>query len=160
MILSGGANNGNTISEAEKMYQILQKRNIPEIRPDINISLEEDSCDTAKNIRNSVWMILDSGIAIPEGKILILTSDFHRERTRQFAEHISATEFPGLKNVNFEVIGAEPFVSEKYKNRILSHPQWRAEEENFVAGELRGLAKPVNEREYNKPENPRIYTGK
>lgn len=131
MILSGGANNGNTISEAEKMNQILQKRNIPEIRPDINIFLETESRDTAKNIRNSVWMILDSGIAIPEGKILILTSDFHRERTRQFAEHISATEFPGLKNINFEVIGAEPFVSEKYQNRILQHSQWLAEEKNF-----------------------------
>lgn len=66
MILSGGANNGNTISEAEKMYQILQKRNIPEIRPDVNIILEDQSTDTAKNIRNSVWLGIDNGIIIPE----------------------------------------------------------------------------------------------
>lgn len=102
-----------------------------DLYPHISLFEESLSTDTAKNIRNSLLLILEKNLIIPEGKVEIFTSHFHIERTRQFAEFIMNDEFPEFQGLQFEMISAENFATEKQKERLLNHHMWKQLHQSF-----------------------------
>lgn len=150
VICSGGISNWKNIPESTIMANRLKTHGILENFPNITLHEENLSTDTAKNIRNSVIYIIEKKLTIPES-LIFFTSHFHIERTRQFAEYIIPTEFSHLHGINIKIITAEDFASESHKRHLLNHPAWKNLHEEFIKWEQRGLAKPVEEREYNKP---------
>lgn len=131
IICSGGIVGNSSISEAEKMAKKLEKMQISDIHPDIDIHVETKSTDTAKNIRNSLILIAENEFEIPDEKICIFTSDFHIERTRQFAEYILETEFPDLPISRIEMLSAENYATDSHERHLLDHPSWIQMHENF-----------------------------
>lgn len=152
IICSGGIVWKNIISEGEKMAKMLQKMQISEIHPDIDVHIETKSTDTAKNIRNSLILIAENELQIPNEKICIFTSDFHIERTRQFAEYILETEFPDMPISKIEMLSAENYASDSHERHLLGHPSWIEMHENFKKWEREWLLVPIEKRERNKPE--------
>lgn len=133
------------------MREKLEKLGLNNVCPYATIYEENLSTDTAKNIRNSLLLILDRGLILPDQKIKILTSGFHIERAQDFAEYIIEDEFPEHHGTQIEMISAEDYATEQQKSRLLAHPAWQGMHEEFLANEKRGLAKKVEEREYNRP---------
>lgn len=133
------------------MREKLEKLGLQDFCPNISIHEEDLSTDTAKNIRNSLLLILDRELILPDQKIEIFTSDFHIARTKDFAEYIIEDEFPEHHGTQIEMISAEDYATEQQKSRLLVHPAWQGMHEEFLTNEKRGLAKKVEEREYNRP---------
>ena len=69
-VLSGGLGSGETISEAQCMYNVLTARGIDPAR----LYLEEDSTDTLENLRFSKALMEREGLT---GPVAIVSSDFH-----------------------------------------------------------------------------------
>lgn len=78
-ILSGGQGNGENISEAECMYNVLTDMGIDGTR----LFLEDRSTDTDENITFSKKIIDDNNL---EGDVAIASSDFHLKRAVMVAK--------------------------------------------------------------------------
>lgn len=78
-ILSGGQGNGENISEAQCMFNILTEKGIDKNR----LFLEDESTNTYENIRNSKEIIEKNNL---DENVIIATSDFHLKRATMIAE--------------------------------------------------------------------------
>lgn len=76
LYLSGGSKNGNTESESSIMQRKFQK-----LHPNINIYIDEESKNTVENFINLNNWIQQTNSSI--GKVIIATSDFHKERAEK-----------------------------------------------------------------------------
>lgn len=77
LYLSGGSKDGNTVSESS----IMRKKIIKEY-PNLIIYTDTESTNTAENFINLNKWINHSNISKPD-KIIITTSDFHKERAEK-----------------------------------------------------------------------------
>lgn len=78
-ILSGGQGNGENISEAQCMFNILTEKGIDENR----LFLEDESTNTYENIKNAKEIIEENHL---DENIVIASSDFHLKRATMIAE--------------------------------------------------------------------------
>lgn len=78
-ILSGGQGNGENISEAQCMFNMLTEKGIEEKR----LYLEDKSKNTYENIKNSKEIIAENNL---DENIIIASSDFHLKRATMIAE--------------------------------------------------------------------------
>jgi len=95
-VVSGGQGNGEDISEAEAMRRYLMKNGISDER----IIPEPGSHSTEENLRFSAELLRERGF---EGKVTIVTSEYHQYRAHVYAEreglcvsHYSAATTPRL----------------------------------------------------------------
>lgn len=79
-ILSGGMGNGESISEAQCMFNSLTEMGIA---PD-RLMLEDKSTSTYENMKNSKQVLESHGISINE--LTVITNDFHEYRAISFAK--------------------------------------------------------------------------
>lgn len=79
-ILSGGQGNGENISEAQCMYNVLSEKGIEASR----LIIEDKSTSTKENFENSLSLLKKSGVNIDE--ITVVTNDFHEYRAYEFAK--------------------------------------------------------------------------
>ena len=86
LYLSGGSKDGNTVSESS----IMRKKIIKEY-PNLIIYIDTESTNTAENFMNLNKWMNNSDTSKPD-KIIITTSDFHKER----AEKIFNVIIPGI----------------------------------------------------------------
>ena len=85
-VLTGGQGYGEDITEAQCMYENMVAAGIDPAR----LSLEEQSTDTAENLRFSRALI-------PEGaSVGLVTNNFHIFRALATARHVSALNFSGI----------------------------------------------------------------
>jgi uncharacterized SAM-binding protein YcdF (DUF218 family) len=76
LYLSGGSKDGNTESEAS----IMQRR-INKLHPNVNIYIDPESKNTVENFVNlNNWIQQTNN---PVSKVIIATSDFHKERAEK-----------------------------------------------------------------------------
>lgn len=68
-VLSGGQGDGESVTEAQCMYDALKKRGISADR----LILEENSTTTTENLRNSKKLLADRNVRT----VAVVTSDFH-----------------------------------------------------------------------------------
>lgn len=78
-VLSGGKGDGENISEAECMYDMMRQMGIDKDR----LYLEEESENTQENIKNSLAVIEKNNLS---DDIAIATSDYHLKRAIMIAE--------------------------------------------------------------------------
>lgn len=83
-ILSGGQGNGENISEAECMFNILTEKGIDKSR----LFIEDSSTNTAENLEFSNQIIQDNNL---NTEVAIATSDFHLKRAAMIAERQGLT---------------------------------------------------------------------
>ncbi len=79
-ILSGGQGNGENISEAQCMYNVLSEKGIDASR----LIIEDKSTSTKENFENSLSLLNKNGVNIDE--ITVVTNDFHEYRAYEFAK--------------------------------------------------------------------------
>jgi len=82
-ILSGGQGGGESVSEAQAMYDYLTEKGIDAER----LILEDKSTSTYENLRNS-FEIIESMGDTPEGKCAVVSSEYHLCRARLIAESL------------------------------------------------------------------------
>lgn len=78
-VLSGGQGNGENISEAQCMFNLLTEKGIDKDR----LYLEDKSTNTAENIKNSKEIIEENGLS---SNVVIASSDFHLKRATMIAQ--------------------------------------------------------------------------
>ena len=81
VILTGGQGYGETISEAQCMYNYLTARGIPPER----LMMEVAATDTAENFALSKPLLEEAGISVEEDLVAVVTNDFHIYRARLLA---------------------------------------------------------------------------
>ncbi len=79
-VLSGGQGNGENISEAQCMYNVLSEKGIDASR----LIIEDKSTSTKENFENSLSLLNKNGVNIDE--ITVVTNDFHEYRAYEFAK--------------------------------------------------------------------------
>jgi uncharacterized SAM-binding protein YcdF (DUF218 family) len=81
VLVSGGVDFGETLSEGQIMGDYLRERGLSAAR----IVQEERSTSTDENLRLALPLLAQRGVA-PQARVLIVTSDFHTLRSRWIAE--------------------------------------------------------------------------
>lgn len=79
-VLSGGKGSGESISEAQCMFNTLVEKGIDPSR----LYIEDESTSTLENFQNSAALLKAYGIEAD--KITVVTNDFHEYRACKFAE--------------------------------------------------------------------------
>ncbi len=125
-------NSQSHLSESSIITHILQNHKSFEDFSHIPVIEENQSKDTAKNIRESLQLILDKNLIDETTTISMLTSAFHIERTAQFVEYIIASEFPELWGTQIAMIAAEDYATESQKRHLLNHRKWQEKIDKFT----------------------------
>lgn len=85
-ILSGGQGDGEDISEAQCMYEVLTERGIDKNR----LILEDRSTTTEENLRYTRKILDDAGL---DATVTLITSEFHEYRANQTAAKLGIKSY-------------------------------------------------------------------
>jgi len=108
-VVSGGQGEGENISEAECMRSWLAKNGISEDR----IIMEDKSTSTYENLKNSLEIIKNSG-GDPEGKIAVLSGEYHLYRATYMARELGADAAGVAAHTGLPVLMVNYFIREAF----------------------------------------------
>lgn len=92
VVVSGGQGPDEPTTEARAMADYLMEKGVEEDR----ILLEDQSHNTAQNLRNSAQVLMDAGYDLDETDVLVVSNGFHLTRSRMLAERAGFGEISTL----------------------------------------------------------------
>ena len=108
-IVSGGRGDGEDITEAEAMETWLISRGIDPER----IIKEENATSTYENLCYSLLIISEDG-GDPNGKVAVVTSEYHLFRTKSMAEDLGASPLGVAAKTTLPVLRINYFIREAF----------------------------------------------
>lgn len=108
-VVTGGRGEGEDITEAAAMQAWLESRGIDPER----IVKEENAVSTYENIQFSLGLINELG-GDPEGKVAIVTSEYHLYRAKKIAEELGADPLGVAGETTLPVLKINYFIREAF----------------------------------------------
>ncbi len=90
-MLTGGTGYGEEISEAQCMYDYLTEYGVEADR----LILEDRASNTAENFAFSWELLTEAGVDPAEGRVAVVTNDFHIARAELIAAREGYGDVPG-----------------------------------------------------------------